>query len=270
MKKTIKGKNDVSIAVEDAGTGQPIIFLHGWPLNQQMFEYQYNYFLAKGYRIIGIDLRGFGDSDLAIEDYGYDTLAEDVKAVVDELEIKDSILVGFSMGGAIASRYMSRYDGHGVKKLVLIGAAAPLFTQRPDYPYGMKKEEVDELIVQAQTDRPKMIQDFGKKLFHKHASTPYKNWIASLAWQASSYGTILSAIALRDEDLRADLPKISAPTLICHGEKDEVCPYEFAEEMAKLIPQNVVVAFEKSGHGIFHDETEKLNETMLRFIQKQV
>lgn len=263
----IKGKNDVSIAIEDVGTGQPIVFLHGWPLNQEMFEYQYNYFLAKGYRVIGIDLRGFGNSDLVVEEYGYDTLAEDVKAVIEALEIKDSILVGFSMGGAIASRYMARYDGYGVKKLILIGAATPLFTQRPDYPYGMKKEEVDTLIDQAQIDRPKMIKDFGGKLFYKHASIPYNGWVASLAWKASAYGTILSAIALRDEDLRADLPKITVPTLICHGKKDEICPYAFAEEMAKLIPQNSVVAFEKSGHAIFHDETKKLNETMLKFIQ---
>lgn len=195
-------------------------------------------------------------------------MAEDVKIVVEEQGTNDSILAGFSMGGAIASRYMALYEGYGGKKLVLIGAVAPLFTQRTDYPYGMKKEEVDKLIEQAQTDRPKMIQDFGKKLFNKHASSSYKDWVASLAWKASSYGTILSAIALRDEDLRADLPKITVPTLICHGEKDEVCPYEFAEEMAKLIPQNVVVPFEKSGHAIFHNETEKLNQTMLKFIQK--
>lgn len=267
MKKIIKGKNNASIAVEDIGSGEPLLFLHGWPLNQQMFEYQYNFFLAKGYRVIGVDLRGFGDSDLAIEDYGYDILADDVKAVVKELGISDAVLIGFSMGGAVAVHYMSRHNGFGVKKLVLIGAAAPLFTQRSDFPIGMTKEQVNELIEQTKVDRPKMIQDFGKKLFDKHASTPYKNWIASLAWKASSYGTILAAIALRDEDLRSDLPRITIPTLIAHGKNDEVCPYELSDEMKKSIPHSVVIPFEKSGHAIFHDEPEKLNQTMLKFIQ---
>lgn len=266
MKRIIKSHDGASIAVEDIGTGQPIVFIHGWPLNNQMFEYQYNYFLAKGYRTIGIDLRGFGNSDLIIEDYSYDTLAADVKAVIDELDIREATLVGFSMGGAVAARYMANYEGYSIKKLVLIGAAAPIFTQREDYPFGMKKDEVDALIEQAQSDRPQMIQDFGGNLFNKPASEAYNNWLASLAWQATSYGTILSAEALRDEDLRNDLPKITVPTLICHGEKDEVCPYEFAEEMAKRIPDSWVIAFEDSGHAIFHDEPEKLNESIFSFI----
>lgn len=267
MKKIVKGKHDVSIAVEDSGSGEPLLFLHGWPLNQQMFEYQYNFFLAKGYRVIGVDLRGFGDSDLAIEDYGYDVLADDVHAVVKELGVENAVLVGFSMGGAVAIRYMSRHNGYAIKKLVLIGAAAPVFTQRPDYPFGMTKEEVNDLIEQTKTDRPKMIQEFGKKLFHTRAAAPYKNWIAGLAYKASSYGTILAAIALKDEDLRSDLPRITVSTLIAHGKKDEICPFDFSDEMKKSVPHSVVIPFEKSGHAIFHDEPEKLNDMMLKFIQ---
>lgn len=261
MKKIIKGKNDVSIAVEDIGYGQPIIFLHGWPFDHQMFEYQYNYFLPRGYRVIGVDFSGFGDSDLVIEEYGYDTLADDIKVVLEELQIEEAILVGFSMGGAVATHYMARHQGFGIKKLILISAAVPQFAKKPAYSIGIKKSEITSMIDQIQIDRPKMIQDFIKKLFHEKTYGSYKDWLTSLALRASSYGMILSALAMRDENVQADLEQITVPTLIFHGEKDTVCSYEVVEEMTQLIPKNIVVPFRKSGHAIFHDETDKLNRT---------
>jgi len=269
MKKIIKGKNDVSIAVEDIGDGQPIIFLHSWPFDHQMFEYQYNYFLPRGYRVIGVDFRGFGDSDLVIEEYGYDTLADDIKVVLEELQIEEAILVGFSMGGAVATRYMARHQGFGIKKLILISAAVPQFAKKPAYSIGIKKSEITAMIEQIQVDRPKLIQDFIKKLFHEKTYVSYKDWLTSLALRASSYGMILSALAMQDENVQADLEQITVPTLICHGEKDTVCSYEVVEEMTQLIPKNIVVPFRKSGHAIFHDETDKLNRTMLMFIQNK-
>ncbi|MFL2132886.1 alpha/beta fold hydrolase [Desemzia sp. FAM 24101] len=268
MKKIIKGKHAATIAVEDLGEGKPIVFLHGWPFNQQMFEYQYNYFLPRGYRIVGIDFRGFGISDLVIEDYNYNTLADDVRVVLEELHIEKVILVGFSMGGAVAARYMAHHDGFGVEKVILISAAAPQFAKKSYYLTGIKKAEVTDWIEQMQTDRPRMIQDYIKQLFHEKPYAAYKDWLSSLAWSASSYALILSALALRDEEVSVDLEKIAVSTLICHGEKDRVCSYEMVEEMAALIPQHFVVPFRKSGHAIFHDETDKLNRAMLRFIQK--
>lgn len=268
MKKIIRGKQNAAIAVEDIGEGEPIVFLHGWPFNHKMFEYQYNYFLPRGYRIIGIDLRGFGDSDLVIEEYGYDTFADDVRAVIEALKLQDTILVGFSMGGAIAARYMARHEGYGVRKLLLISAAAPQFTKRAWYLYGLKREEVTAMIELTQMDRPKMVQEFVKKMFHEKVYATYRDWLISLAWEASSYGTILSALAMREETVRSDLSKITVPTLICHGEKDRIMPFEFAAEMASLIPQSLVLTFDRSGHAIFHDETEKLNRLMLKFMQR--
>ena len=269
MKKMIMGTNHASIAVEDVGDGQPIVFLHGWPFDHQMFEYQYNYFLPRGYRMIGIDFRGFGESDLVIEDYGYNTLADDVKSVLEDLHIEEAILVGFSMGGAVATRYMARHKGFGIKKLILISAAVPQFAKKPAYSIGIKKSEITAMIEQIQIDRPKLIQDFIKKLFHEKTLVSYKGWLTNLALGSSSYGMILSAITLRDEDVREDIEKITVSTLICHGKKDTVCSYEVVEEMTQLISKTIVVTFRKSGHAIFHDETEKLNRTMLMFIQNK-
>lgn len=266
MKRFIQGKHNAKIAVEDSGQGKPVIFLHGWPINNNMYEYQYNVLLASGFRVIGIDLRGFGESDFVLEDYGYNTFADDVKDVIDELGIRKATLVGFSMGGAVAIRYMSRHDGLGIEKLVLLGAAAPVFTKRRDYPYGIPTEEVDDLIQQTKENRPEMIEGFGEKLFHKKPSEAYSNWMTGLALSASSYGTILAAAALREEDLRKDLEDILVPTLIAHGTKDEICPFELAEQLDERISNSQLVPFEKSGHALFHDELEKLNDTLLRFI----
>lgn len=125
------------------------------------------------------------------------------------------------------------------------------------------------MMEQIQVDRPKLIQDFIKKLFHEKTLVSYKGWLTNLALGSSSYGMILSALAMRDESVREDLDKIAVSTLICHGKKDTVCSYEVVEEMTQLIPKTIVVPFRKSGHAIFHDETEKLNRTMLMFIQNK-
>jgi len=193
-------------------------------------------------------------------------MASDVHMVVNGLGVKDFTLVGFSMGGAIAIRYAVDYPDDGLKKLVLAGAAAPVFTQRPDYPYGMTKEEVDALIQDTLQDRPKMLEGFGEIFFEKEHSEPMQNWFHHLSLVASSQGTIASAKALRDEDLRGDLQHVTVETLIIHGVHDKICPFEFAEEMEKGIPNARIERFEESGHGTVLDEMEKFNDTLLRFI----
>ncbi|MDX5324207.1 MAG: alpha/beta hydrolase [Exiguobacterium sp.] len=240
--------------------------MHGWPANNNMFEYQKNALLEAGYRYVGIDYRGYGKSDAPATGYDYATMASDVHMVVNGLGVKDFTLVGFSMGGAIAIRYAVDYPDDGLKKLVLAGAAAPVFTQRPDYPYGMTKEEVDALIQDTLQDRPKMLEGFGEIFFAKEHSKPMQNWFHHLSLVASSQGTIASAKALRDEDLRDDLQHVAVETLIIHGVHDKICPFEFAEEMEKGIPNARIERFEESGHGTVLDEMEKFNETLLRFI----
>ena len=123
MSHKIKAINGVNINVEEIGTGKPIVFIHGWPVNHNMFEYQFTELPKHGYRCIGIDLRGFGDSDKPWEGYNYDTMADDVKAVLDTLNLQNVILVGFSMGGPISIRYMSRHHGAHVEKLALLASS---------------------------------------------------------------------------------------------------------------------------------------------------
>ncbi|MGG4488513.1 alpha/beta fold hydrolase [Metabacillus idriensis] len=264
----IEVEKGVKLFAEDIGEGQPVVFLHGWPVNHKMFEYQLNELPEKGYRFIGIDLRGYGKSDRTKDGYDYDTMADDVKAVIDDLKLDNVVLAGFSMGGPIAVRYMARHEGHKVSKLMLLAAAAPLFTQRDDYPYGLSMEETDDIITNLQTDRPAMLAEFGKMFFESELSEEFKAWFHDLGLEASSYATIKSAEALRDEDGRSDLAKVNVPTAIFHGKKDQICPFEFTEAMSEGIQYSFVIPFENSGHGLFFDEKEKFNSELLRFLEQ--
>lgn len=256
----------VKLYVEDVGTGRPVVFIHGWPVDHRMFEYQVTQLPKYGFRCIQIDLRGFGQSDTPWTGYNYDRMADDVRAVVEALKLTNFTLAGFSMGGAISIRYMSRHAGYGVSRLLLLAAAAPSFTKRPDYPYGKTRAEVDALIEQTYTDRPQMLESFGQLFFASPITPSFRNWFHSLGLQASNHGTVGGAVALRDENLRLDLPRVKVPTFIFHGVLDQVCPFEFALEMHKGIAGSVVLRFDHSGHGIFYDELQTFNRSLLRVL----
>ncbi|MDN7242143.1 alpha/beta hydrolase [Planococcus sp. N028] len=262
----IEVESGVKVYVEDIGTGQPVVFIHGWPLNSKSFEMQANELALQGFRFIGIDLRGFGKSDKPWTGYDYDTQASDVKAVVDHLGLENFVLAGFSMGGAIAIRYMSKFGGQGVDKLMLMGAAAPLFTQRDDFEINLKPEEVDGIIEQIKKDRPAFLAQFADMFFEQEQSPEFLHWFQMLGLEAAAHSTINAAVALKDEDLRSELAGISVPTTIFHGQKDQICAYALAEEMNKQIPNSVLVPFEQSGHGINGDEPEKFNTELVNVL----
>jgi non-heme chloroperoxidase len=263
----IEVEKNVKLYVEDIGEGTPIVFIHGWPINHRMFEYQLTQLPKEGYRFIGIDLRGFGKSDCSLAGYSYNRMADDIRTVIDELKLDNITLIGFSVGGAIAVRYMAKHSGYKVTKLVLIGAAAPIFTQKNDYPYGKSLEEINELMIAIQTDRPKMVADFGKNFLAKDVSIPFSNWLNSLGFEATALGTIKLLESLRDEDLRDDLGKIQVPTAIFHGILDKICPFTFAEMMNKQIEFSKLIPFEESGHGLIYDEKDKFNDELRAFLK---
>ena len=171
LEKTITGniqaeyievEPNVRLHITDAGKGRPIVLIPGWPLSDEMFEYQYNDLINNNFRVIGITLRGFGKSDKPYGHYNYNVHVLDIKRILGKLDIKDAVLGGFSMGGAIAIRYASADDGAHVSKLALFGAAAPIWTQRNDFPFNLPKNAVDELIELNYKDRPKLLSNFAK------------------------------------------------------------------------------------------------------------
>lgn len=263
----VEVETGVKVYAEDIGIGQPIVFIHGWPLNHKAFESQIGELASNGFRFIGIDLRGYGKSDKPSSGYDYDTAASDVKAVVDHLGLENFVLAGFSMGGPIAIRYITKYGEQGIDKLLLLSAAAPSFTQREDFKLNMKPKEVDKIITQVKTDRPAFLADFANMFFEQKKSPQFLRWFESLGLEAGAHSTVNSAISLRDEDLRDELAGISLPTAIFHGKKDQICAFELGEELKKGIPNSVLVPFEQSGHGINGDEPEKFNTEMIRFLK---
>ncbi|MGZ7444020.1 alpha/beta fold hydrolase [Paenibacillus sp. TH7-28] len=259
----------VKIFVEDihpAGK-QTILFIHGWPLSHWAFEYQFNVLPAKGYRCIGIDLRGFGESDKPWDGYHLDRMADDVRAVVDALGLRDFILAGHSYGGATAIRYMARHQGHGVAKLALFAAAAPSVTRRPGFPYGQPKEAVSELIEQTYQDRPNMLFNLENTFFFQHVSKPFGDWVRQIEYAASGNATAKVAASFRDESLFADLGKIEVPALILHGIHDKVCYPELAAAQHEGIKHSRLVWFQYSGHGLFYEERDKFNRELVKFIE---
>ena len=266
----IKVEPNVYLHVTDAGEGKPVVLIHGWPLSDEMYEYQYNDLINNEFRAIGVTLRGFGQSSKPYGLYDYDVHAKDIKKVLDHLDIKKVVLCGFSMGGSIAIRYISLYKGAHVAKLALFGAAAPIWTQRQDFPFNLQKSAVDALVELNYKDRPKLLSDFAKIFSATQTSLNdgIGSWLNGICLSASSYATAQCLVALRDTDLRKDLAKIKIPTLIMHGKQDKICSYDLAEQMKTGISGSQLIPFENSGHSLFLEETQKFNAELIKFAGK--
>jgi pimeloyl-ACP methyl ester carboxylesterase len=266
----IEVEPNVQLHVTDLGEGKPVVLIHGWPLSDAMYEYQYAALVDKGYRVTGITLRGFGLSDKPGGAYNYDVFADDIKVVLEKLKVEGATIGGFSMGGATVIHYVAKYNGAHVSKLALFGAAAPAWTKRDDFNYGLwTKQDVNGLIELNNTNRPQLLETFGK-IFpadEKSVSAGHGAWLGTIQAQASPYAMAEGLKTLRDSDLRDDLKKIKIPTLILHGKFDKICSFDLAEQMHALVPQSKLVPFEKSGHALFIEELEKFNTELLNFIK---
>lgn len=293
----VEVENNVQLHIRDWGQGRPVVFIHGWPLNHEMFEYQFIHLPRYGFRCVGITLRGFGKSSQPWCDYSYDLFSDDIRRVLEALELEDVTLVGFSMGGGIALRYMARHAGARVSRLVLAAAAAPSFTMRPGYPCGFEPGAVDSFIELCGSDRPRLNREFGSILFRneKVASTAVCDWFQAMGMEASPHATAACLALLRDCDLHGDMAFVHVPTVVFHGVHDRVCPLELAEALtagpevvtagtlamaagvAAVTAGDTVralgirgarlIRFESSGHALFFEEKDKFNLDLINFIE---
>ncbi|HHU06564.1 MAG TPA: alpha/beta hydrolase [Clostridiales bacterium] len=263
-------EGNVKVYVEDLNTKgrKTILFVHGWPGNHNLFEYQFNYLPKLGYRCIGIDYRGFGKSDRPWTGYNYDRLADDIRCIINSMRLSNITLLGHSTGGAICARYMARHRGYGVSKLVLCAAAAPSLVERPQFPYGLKKEDVLKIIDGLHKDRPNTLREFGNMIFYNPVSAALSDWVFQLGLQAASWSTEAIAYTWLDEELFEDLKRIRVPTLILHGLNDQVCLYPLALAQDELIKNSKLIPFESCGHFLFYDQREKFNRELVDFLEE--
>lgn len=268
----IEVTENVKIYVEDLNSEaeKTIVFLHGWPADHTLFEYQYDKLHSYGYRCVGLDTRGFGKSDKPCSGYDYDTLADDVHEVIEAMGLSNFTLLGHSTGGAIAIRYMSRYRGQGVNKLVLVAAAAPSLIRRPTFPYGLEKQSIIQIITDTYNDRPQMLRNFGARFFFQHTSEAFNDWFFQIGLKAAGWATAAVAQTWINEVLFDDLETITVPTLIMQGVHDLIVPFQLAEHQHRLIKNSRLATFEYSGHGVFYDQKDEFNQLLMRFVEDRL
>lgn len=265
-------KEPVQIYYEDLGKGKPVIFIHGWPLSGSMWEYQITQLIQHGIRCITYDRRGFGKSDYPMSGYDYNTLAGDLKELIDELELTDITLVGFSMGGGEIAKYFSLYDGAGVTQVVLISAVVPLMLQTDNNPDGVPQEVFDTMAKAMTADRPTFLEGFNKDFYSVSITNipvtdAYLNNSLNKAMTSSPIATLACAKAFSSTDFREDIKTINVPTLIIHGDDDKTVPIKpTSEQTAQMISGSIYKVYEGAPHGLWFTHKEKLNKDLIDFI----
>ena len=258
--------------VKDWGSGRPVILLHGWPLSSDSWDDQAMAIAEAGYRAIAYDRRGFGRSSQPWSGYDYDTLADDLAAVIEQTGAQDAVLAGFSMGGGEVARYMSRHQGKSVSKAVLVSSVVPFMLKTADNPDGTEQAVFDEMGQDMKQDRAKFFASFFKNFYGVGMlSSPVSEELMeasrNIAMQASLKATLACAKSFATTDFRGDLPAFKVPTLIIHGNSDVIVPIDAAgRAAAKGIAGSALIEYDGAPHGLFATEKNRLTSDLLEFI----
>jgi pimeloyl-ACP methyl ester carboxylesterase len=270
----VKNNDDapIQLSYDDYGKGKPVLLIHGWPSSKEMWEYQIEPLVEAGMRVVTYDRRGFGKSDRPWDGYNYDTLATDLRNVIEQLDLEDITLVGFSMGGGEVARYFSKYGGARVSKAVLVSTVLPFLAKADDNKDGITQDKSVEMIESLANDRIGFLDGFGKQFFgagmlSHPLSTPLLNYFGMLASVASPRATMECMKAFGSTDFREDTPKIDVPTLIIHGSEDKIVPIEISsDKSSKLVPHNQYLVYDGAPHGLFYTHRDRLNNDLIEFI----
>lgn len=271
----IEKGNDIKLSYADYGEGKPVVLIHGWPLSHRMWEKQIAALTEAGHRVIAYDRRGFGESYKPWGGHEYDTLAADLHTILEELNLQDATLVGFSMGGGEVARYIATYGTERVAKAVLMSSVTPYLLKSDDNPDGVDRSVFDDMIAGIQKDRPEFLENFSKAFFNW--DTDGKDLLSKAAlrhaWDiavwANPKATIDCVKAFSETDFRQDLTKFDIPTLVLHGDADQTVPFEVSGKRAhELIDGSELVVIEGGAHGLTYTQPEKVNQALLDFIGK--
>jgi non-heme chloroperoxidase len=263
---------DLKIYYEDHGAGQPVVLIHGYPLNSDSWERQEPELLAAGYRVIRYDRRGFGKSSRPTTGYDYETFTDDLKALLDHLDVEDIALVGFSMGTGEVTHYLGKYGSARVRRAVLFGAIPPFLLKTDDNPEGVDGSVFEGIKAAIVKDRYAYFKDFLDNFYNVDKLGPER--ISPQAWQASfnvaagasphaSYACVDTWLT----DFRADLPKIDVPMLVVHGTEDRILPFEnTAKRLPGLVANLKLIPVEGGPHNVGWTHPEVSTKALLEFL----
>ena len=268
---TIKTKDGTEIFYKDWGTGKTVVFSHGWPLDADAWDAQMLFMVQKGYRVIAHDRRGHGRSGQPGKGNDMDTYADDLAAVLDALDVKDAMLVGHSTGGGEVARYIGRHGTGRVSKAVLIGAVPPLMVKTEANPGGLPKDVFDGIRAGVAGDRSQFYKDLALPFFGYNRDNAKKSQgVIDTFWAQGMLGGILGHYLCIKEfsevDYTEDLKKFDVPTLILHGDDDQIVPIDAAGRLsAKIVKNATLKVYPGGAHGMCVVEADKVNADLLEF-----
>lgn len=272
-KSSEKGEN-INLYYQDYGEGKPIILIHGWPLSHKMWEYQVPVLVEAGFRVITYDRRGFGQSDRPWSGYDYDTMANDLNHLIEHLQLSEVVLAGFSMGGGEVARYIGTYGTSKISKAIFIAAVTPFMLKTDDNPTGVDKNVFEGMKDSIQKDRVGFLKEFGKGFVNfdqnkENISAAQVDFNWNVACHASPKATLDCVDAFGKTDFREDCKKITVPTLVIHGDADNIVPIKASGEQTKeLVPNAEYKVVENAPHGLMMTHTEQLNTLLLEFLKQ--
>jgi len=263
---------DIHIYFEDHGQGQPVVLIHGYPLDLHSWERQEPVLLDAGYRVVAYDRRGFGHSSKPSVGFDYDTFAADLHALMEHLDLRDAILVGFSMGTGEVTRYLGRYGSDRVAKAVLIGAIPPFMVHTEDNPLGLDPANFTGTQAAVRADRFVFLDEFFQNFNNVDKLAPERITDADIrggfvtASLASPFATY-ACVQTWKTDFRGDLDAIDVPTLVLHGTEDRILPIEAtAARLPDLIKDCRLVRIEHGPHNIPWTFHEEVNKALMEFL----
>lgn len=272
-----ENSTDIELYYEDHGTGQPVVLIHGYPLDGASWELQSRELIAAGYRVITYDRRGFGRSSKVGIGYDYDTFAADLNTVLETLDLRDVILVGFSMGTGELARYVARYGHDRVAKLAFLASLEPFLLQADDNPTGVPQAVFDGILAAAKKDRYAWFGQFYQDFYNlaDNLGSRISQQVVDASWTTAIGSAPVAAYAVVPtwiEDFRTDVAAVRAagkPTLILHGTADNILPIDATgRPFHAAFPEASYVEVEGAPHGLLWTHAAEVNDALLAFVAK--
>ena len=270
-----ENSTDIGLYYEDHGTGQPVVLIHGYPLDGSSWEKQTTALLAAGYRIITYDRRGFGKSSQPTAGYDYDTFAGDLNTVLNTLDLTEVVLVGFSMGTGEVGRYLGTYGSARIAKAAFLGSLQPYLLQTDDNPAGVPQSVFDGILEAVTADRYAFFKGFYKNFYNSETflGTPrLSQEIIDVSFAVAAGASATASVAAPPTwltDFRADISKIDVPALIVHGTADNILPIDSTgRAFAKALPSAEYHEIEGAPHGLLWTHAAEVNKILLQFLSK--